>query len=65
MWNIIVRILLAIIAFVVINQYLQPLLVGLASPLGTIILIILYLIVLAWLLGVIPNPIKIGDEPKV
>ncbi len=59
MWNIILRILLAIIAFVVINQYLQPLLVGLAAPFGVIILIVLYLIVLAWLLGVIPNPINI------
>lgn len=59
MWNTIVKILLAIIAFVVINQYLQPLLIPLAPPFGIIILIVLYLIVLAWLLGVIPNPIQI------
>lgn len=59
MWNIIVRLLLAILAFVVIAKYIAPLLVTLAPPFGVIILIILYLIVLAWLLGLIPNPINI------
>ena len=61
MWELIVKLILAIIAIVVIHTYLQPLLVGLATPFGVIILIILYLIVLAWLLGIIPNPIKISS----
>ncbi len=51
MWDIIVKILIAIVALVVITTFIAPLLTGLMPPFGVIILIVLYLAVLAWLMS--------------
>jgi len=50
-WNVIVKILLAIVAFVVIAQFIQPLLAPLFPPLGIICLIVLYIGIVWWLLA--------------
>lgn len=47
--NIVFKILLAIVAFIAINQFVAPLLMGVTF--GIVILIILYVVVIAWLLG--------------
>lgn len=53
-WNLIWKILLAIVGIIVITVYLQPLLIPLAPPFGVIILIVLYIGVVAWLFGLLP-----------
>lgn len=55
--NIIWKILLAILGIIVISQFLTPLLTALFPPFGVIILIVLYVLVVAWLLGFVPFPI--------
>lgn len=48
------KIIIVIVALVVIATLLQPLLIGLYPPFGLIILILLYLGVIGWLLGILP-----------
>ena len=53
--SLVYKILLAIIAFVIIAKFITPLLLPLFPPFGLIAVIILYLVVLGWLLGVLPS----------
>ena len=50
-WSIVIKILLAIVAFIVVAQYIAPLLVAIAPPIGTILLIVIYIGILWWLLA--------------
>lgn len=50
-WSIVIKILLAIVAFIVVNQYIAPLLITVAPPIGTILLIVIYLGIIWWLLA--------------
>lgn len=49
--DIIYKLLIAIVAMVVIGNYLKPLLVGFFPPFGVIILIALFVGVVLWLMG--------------
>lgn len=49
--DLIYKVLLAIVIVVVIGVYLRPLLIGFFPPFGVIILIVLFVAVIAWLMG--------------
>ena len=49
------KVLIAIVALIVVNVYIGPLLVPLLPPLGIICLIAIYLGIVAWLFGWIGN----------
>ena len=49
------KVLLAVIVFVVIGNSLQPLLAPLYPPFGTVGVVALYLVALAWLIGLLPS----------
>lgn len=49
--DLIYKIILAIIGFVIIHQFITPLLVPLFPPFGLICVILLYIAILAWLFG--------------
>ncbi len=49
--DLIYKIILAIVIVVVIGTYLQPLLIGFFPPFGLLILIVMFVAVIAWLMG--------------
>jgi len=49
------KLLLAVIVFVIINTTLQPLLVPLFAPFGSVAVVALYLGALGWLIGLLPQ----------
>jgi hypothetical protein len=51
MTNVIVKIILAILGLIVISQFLQPLLLKLYFPFGLVVLVLLYILVVAYLFG--------------
>lgn len=45
------RVIIAIVAVLIISRYIQPLLVGLLAPFGTIIVIVLFIGIVLWVMG--------------
>ena len=56
-WNIVIKIILAVVALIVVSKYVAALLIPIMPPLGVICLILIYLGIVAWLL-VGPDLIK-------
>jgi hypothetical protein len=54
--NLVYKIIIAIVAFVVIGTLISPLLIGILPPFGLIVVVLLYVGVLAWLIGLVPLP---------
>lgn len=50
-WPLIWKIIIAIVAIVIVSQFLSTLLIALFPPFGLIILVIVYLAIIGWLLG--------------
>ncbi len=49
--DLIYKVLLAIVIVVITGTYIKPLLVGFFPPFGVIILIVIFVAVIAWLMG--------------
>ncbi len=49
--DLIYKIILAIVIVIVIGNYLKPLLIGFFPPFGIVILIVMFVAVIAWLMG--------------
>lgn len=52
--NIAVKIIISIVAFIAIAKLIAPLLLPVFPPFGLIVIILLYIAVVAWLLGWTP-----------
>jgi hypothetical protein len=51
--NIVFKIIIAIVALLVINMFVQPLLISVLPPFGLILVVALYVGLVAWLIGLI------------